>query len=32
VGIVSTRIDPKRVEQVREMIPVAKHRVKIGAA
>ena len=32
VGIVTTRIEPKRVEQVREMIPVAKHRVKIGTA
>ena len=29
VGIVSTRIDRKRVEKVRTMIPVAQHRVKL---
>ena len=27
VGVVSARIDPKRVEKVRQMIPVAQHRV-----
>jgi deaminated glutathione amidase len=31
VGIVTSRIDAKRVDAVREMIPVAKHRVKFGA-
>jgi predicted amidohydrolase len=25
--VVSARIDPKRVEKVRQMIPVAQHRV-----
>ncbi len=30
VGIVTSRIDPKRVDAVREMIPVARHRVKVG--
>jgi deaminated glutathione amidase len=29
VGVVSTRIDRKRVEKVRSMIPVAQHRVKL---
>ena len=28
-GLVSARIDPKRVEKVRAMIPVAQHRVKL---
>ncbi|MBL8833988.1 MAG: carbon-nitrogen hydrolase family protein [Rhodospirillales bacterium] len=32
VGIVTTRVDAKRVDAVREMIPVAKHRVKVGSA
>ncbi len=32
VGIVTTRLDAKRVDAVREMIPVAKHRVKVGSA
>jgi predicted amidohydrolase len=27
IGVVSARIDPKRVEKVRQMIPVAQHRV-----
>lgn len=31
IGIVTTRIEPARVAQVREMIPVAKHRVKMPA-
>jgi predicted amidohydrolase len=31
VGIVSTRIDPARVRKVREMIPVARHRVPLPA-
>jgi nitrilase len=31
IGIVSTRIDPAVVAKVRRMIPVAEHRVKIGA-
>jgi predicted amidohydrolase len=30
VGIVSTRIDPAVVAKVRQMIPVAQHRVNIG--
>ena len=29
-GVVSARIDPKRVEKVRAMIPVAQHRVKLA--
>ncbi len=32
VGVVSTRIDPAVVAKVRQMIPVAQHRVKIPAA
>ena len=31
VGIVSARIDPARVEKVRAMIPVARHRVALPA-
>jgi predicted amidohydrolase len=30
VGIVTSRIEPARVAAVREMIPVARHRVKVG--
>jgi predicted amidohydrolase len=30
VGIVSARIDPKRIEKARMMIPVAQHRVKLA--
>jgi nitrilase len=30
IGIVSTRIDSAVVAKVRQMIPVAQHRVKIG--
>jgi deaminated glutathione amidase len=30
IGVVSTRIDPAVVAKVRQMIPVAQHRVKIG--
>ena len=29
VGVVSARIDPARVKQVRAMIPVAEHKVRI---
>jgi deaminated glutathione amidase len=29
VGIVSTRLDMDRVDRVRRMIPVAKHKVKL---
>jgi nitrilase len=32
IGIVSTRIDPAVVAKVRQMIPVAQHRVKIARA
>ncbi len=32
VGIVSTRIDAARVAKVREQIPVARHKVRIGSA
>jgi nitrilase len=31
VGIVTSRLDARRVDAVREMIPVARHRVKLGA-
>ncbi len=30
VGIVSARVDPKRVDKARQMIPVAQHRVKLA--
>jgi nitrilase len=32
VGIVSTRIDAARVAKVREQIPVARHKVRLGSA
>ncbi len=31
IGIVTTRIDPDRVRKVREMIPLAQHRVALAA-
>ena len=30
VGVVSARVDPKRVAKARQMIPVAQHRVKLA--
>ena len=30
VGVVSARVDPKRVEKARQMIPVAQHRVRLA--